>query len=236
MNSDFWRLRENVRYLSILTLVVLCALNPNTMTFAFLIFWILMIMILGNVRRLSSNNKVAYFFRMTLYFLPYTLPFALFVRNDALFNINSILFLYCSFAIMLFLIWLRINWKFIKLSLSDEIIVGISKESKYTLYLRMYTTVGAAICEELFFRGFILSIDAPIYFTLPVSVFFFMLSHYMLPWGEVSFTRRDHLYQITFGLVSGVLFLLSGSIIPSILYSNNIKTVTQGIVEIAIFW
>lgn len=117
------------------------------------------------------------------------------------------------------------NSKSIKLSLADELISNAPIESKYTLFLRLYNAVGAAICEEYFFRGFILSIDAPNILLIFVSTFYFMLSHYILPWGK-SFTKKDHLNQLLFGLTSSIVFILSGSILPSVLLHLLINAIS----------
>lgn len=229
MDKQVWDLRENVRYLSILLLVVLYIISPSAMTFTLLAYWVFILLVMGNIRRLPYNNRLAYFFRMTLYFLPFSIPFILFAQRDIMPDpliLNAPLILFCFVAVVVFLVWLCINWKSIRLSLSDEMIAEAPKESKFVFSLRAYTTIGAAVCEELFFRSFILSIDAPIYLIMPVSVLCFMLSHYLLPWGNRAFSNKDHFYQIVFGVVSGFLFLASGSVVPSILLHLLLNTPT----------
>jgi len=129
-------------------------------------------------------------------------------------------------ACFLFLIWFLINYKTLKISLSDDAIIYSRKETKYVYCLRIYNSVGAAICEELFFRGFILSLEAPMILLIGFSSLFFMLSHYILPWSDSYgvFTKMDYFYQFIFGLASSVLMILSGSLWPSILLHLLLNT------------
>ncbi|MCL2717465.1 MAG: CPBP family intramembrane metalloprotease [Lachnospiraceae bacterium] len=215
MNNHTWKLRENIRYGSILFLGLLHVFFENKLTLILLLSWVFLILIMGNVRRLSYTNKLTYFLRMTLYFLPYILPPLLFL--PLIIRLNITVLLYCFLAVAVFIFWLLINLKAIKISLSDGVIAISLQESKYVHFLRIYNSIGAAVCEEFFFRGFILSIDGiPIGILIGVSTFFFMLSHFLLPWGE-GFTKKDCANQLVFGIISATLFILSGSILPSIL-------------------
>jgi len=153
---------------------------------------------------------------MTFYFLPYLLPTTFFI--PIYIKINSIVVICCGIAIVFFCAWLRINLKVIKVSLSDEIIAIAPRESKYTYILRIYNTLGSSICEEIYFRSFLIQSlnETPIAMRIVVSVLCFMLSHYILPWGK-NFTRKDYINQAIFGAVNAILFIISDSIVPCIL-------------------
>lgn len=213
-DAHVWTLRENVRYISILLLALLYIILETRLMLALLLSWIVYILILGNIRHLSRDNKLTFFLRTTLYFFPYMLPALFLISLEIKFTIQVLR--YCFLAIGIFLVWLCINFKPIRISLSDVVIANTSKESKYVLFLRKYNLIGAAICEEFFFRGFILSLDAPITVLVPTSVLLFVLSHYILPWGR-AFTNKDYVNQLVFGLISAAIFIFSGSILPCIL-------------------
>ena len=223
VQSDTWILNENIRYFSILILIFLYICTNDKLALVFLVSWDIFILLTGNIRHLSVDNRLTYTIRMTLYFLPYALPKVLFV--PILFEVNSQVLIYCVVAVSVFCTWLLLNLKVFKISLSDSVIAATAKEPKYTLFLRIYTTIGAAITEELFFRSFILSINAPIIILVIISSLYFMLSHYILPWRQV-FTRRDHINQIFFGCINSILFILSGSILPSILLHLLVNLIT----------
>jgi len=205
--------RENVRCLSILLLAILGLLNPGKLQFLLLLSWISINLIVGNVRHLPYNNKLTYFVRMTLYFLPFALLPIIFGEISLKLNVSILLF--STVAIVVFCVWFLINYKSIRLMLSSAVIANTQKESRYVIALRIYNAIGSTISEELFFRAFILSIPLPLWITIPISTIYFMLSHYIVPWGD-RFSRSDIVNQLIFGLISSVLFVLSGSIIPSI--------------------
>ena len=103
----------------------------------------------------------------------------------------------------------------LKLLISKEIAANSEKETKYRIFLRVYNLAGAAVCEELFFRGFILTIDAPIIILIFTSTILFMINHYILPWGS-RFSKSDLITQLLIGFASTILFIYSGSILPCI--------------------
>jgi len=150
---------------------------------------------------------------MTLYFLPFALPTLIFLNIKV--EINAQTLIYCAVSVIAFCVWLLINFKSIKLTLSDLVIANAPKENKYVMLLRAYNAVGSTVCEELFFRSFMLSLGIPFWITILLSTVYFMLSHYTVPWGA-QFSIGDIINQLIFGTISAFLFLLSGSILPSI--------------------
>lgn len=213
MSNDTLSIRENIRHLSILILAIVAMVFPGRLQFVLLLSWIGIILVDGNVRHLQFDNNLMRFVRMTLYFLPFALPTLIFLKINIELNAKTLIF--CVVSVVVFFIWLTINFKSIRVALSDVIIANTPKESRYILFLKGYNAVGATICEELFFRGFILSLDLPLWIAIPISSVYFMLSHYIVPWGA-TFSRSDHLNQLVFGAISVALFILSGSILPSI--------------------
>lgn len=101
--------------------------------------------------------------------------------------------------------------------LSDENISSIEKHDKYTIFMNIYTFLGGAISEEIFFRYFCIGyfIESSNWIAVSVSVFLFFLNHYGVKWNEC-FTAYDYIIQIIFGIISGILLVVTNSIIPCI--------------------
>lgn len=206
---------ENLTYLTILILIILNTIYKGDFEF-FLIFWIIVILILGNVRRLNSNSKSIYFIRMAMYFLPYSIPIILFHKNIKIYRDMLSFLLGILLAFLISVLVYIIERKKYKVYLSDFNIANCIRKPKYKYVLQCFTLIGSAICEELFFRNYILTINSHINLLLFISVFYFFSSHFMLKWND-QFRKYDFLKQIMIGFISAILFLLSESIIPSII-------------------
>lgn len=216
MNSRHcWNFRENLRWVTILLLIILCYTFPNGLMGMLLLSWVAIQIILGNIRRISRRLKSLYFVRMTLYYLPYAVPF---IMNDKAYSAESSCSLALSFglAIGIYALWFLSNYSSIRIMVSKEMIANSNYMDKHIILFLFYSQIGAAICEELFYRGFILSINAPVIILLPVSVYLFWFSHWGLEWGD-SFSIRNSIEQIVIGFANGLLFLLSASVFPCIL-------------------
>jgi len=151
---------------------------------------------------------------MTFYFLPHAIPTLIFIKINFIFD--NIVLLSFTICIIIFVIWILFNYKSLKISLSKEVIAMSRKENKYTIFLGIYNSIGAAVSEELFFRKFILSIpDVSLILLIFVSILFFVINHYMLPWSS-SFKTKDYINQAIFATISSLIFVYSGSILPSI--------------------
>ncbi len=212
--NNIWSPQETLRTLSVIVLTVIGVVCASRDMLFLAISWSSILVILGNVRRLSRNNKLAYFLRMTLYFLPYAIPsFFVYKPTD---NFIQRTIICCGVSILVFVLWLCFNYHILRFSFSDIVVAGMKKESKYVLGLRVYNLIGAAICEELFFRYFILSLSLNIVIASIISISLFILSHYLLPWGE-NYKRKDLLNQFIFGSINIAMFVLSHSVLPCIM-------------------
>lgn len=183
----------------------------------FAISWVIIIIVFGNLKRLSRDNYVTYFIRMTLYFAVYILPLIMDydVTLPSSTSVTRIAW-GCVIAIVYNLIRLMVINKKVRMMLSKEFIIDTYKDTIFTLIMRIYNLIGAAICEELLFRGYVLSMDLPLIVSVFISSVYFVLSHYLLPWGNV-FVKNDFINQFVFGFVSALLFLKVESIIPCVL-------------------
>ena len=109
MNSHTWPLRENVRYLSVLMLCVLCLVFDSRQLLFLLASWISLIVIFGNVRHLPHSSGLLYALRMTLYFLPYALPAVIFLTSGFTFNARAAIGCAASECIHPEVTWKRIE-------------------------------------------------------------------------------------------------------------------------------
>lgn len=215
---NIWSMKETIRMVSLLWLQFLLFVFPSQEMFILLVSWTTIQLVLGNIRRIPKCSKLCYFLRITLYFLPYGLPL---ICCNKLYIISALpkredLMLSLFIVFVLFFVWIFCNRKALRIMVAREIIAISPYIEIHVLLLHIYNKIGAALFEELFFRGFILSINVPCYISLPTSVVLFWLSHWGLPWGS-EFSNRAFTEQILIGLFSGGLFLYFRSVIPCII-------------------
>ena len=120
--------------------------------FNFPLTWVLNLLILGNVRRLKSSQFIQFIIRITFYFLHLAI-FSLLLSSKYLkleIQVNYLSLIILSLTI---LIYIYINFRMFLFTLSDNYIVTLPvKYSKSHIILLIYSYIGAAICEELYFR------------------------------------------------------------------------------------
>lgn len=217
-----YTLEENIRILSIIVFTIVGVFFPQLRYLS--LEWGIIILILGNNKRIPrENGKVLYFIRMTLYFTPYLLPAVL--NNPIDLDVNYRVCEGIFIAVVVFGVWFFLFKKGIRLLLSDQMIAYSYRDSWFEIVMKIYSYIGAAISEELYFRLHILSGDAPILLLIFLSVSYFFLCHYILPWRKL-FTRQDHINQLTIGAVNVCLFFLSDSIIPCIILHLLINSIS----------
>lgn len=208
-------IRENIRLFSILLLFVLSQKYTSLRYLA--ISWPIIIIVLGNLKRISREIPMLYFIRMTLYFAIYLLPL-LIDRNVIMISKRDgfSIIIGCAIAVIVNCLRFMVIKTNVKVMLSKELIVDSYKDTFFTLVVRIYNLIGAAMCEELLFRKYILSIDVPKLISLSISVLYFVFSHYILIWGDY-FRTNDYYNQFLFGMISALLFLWTRSVIPCLL-------------------
>lgn len=211
MNNSYISIKENIKLLSILNLIILSYIYRNSYFIIFCITWCLNLVIIGNARRFKRKNKIFYFLRMSLYFTPYSIPYIIGYRT----NFNSDYFLvYSIIIIFIFCSWLFLNRNIIRIILSKQVVYNTKKRTKFELLLLIYNFVGASLCEELYFRCFILSFANSVFmisFLTLLNSVYFVLAHYLLPWSQ-EFKKKDYLNQLIFSIINSIIFILSKSI------------------------
>lgn len=212
--NNFISSKESVKLLSILILALLFLIVPSAENVNSVIWWCLVLLLLGNIRKLNNRNKISYFCRMSLYFLPYSFP--IIMEGKILLNLGNRTYIAIGLAFLCFFVWLFVNYRSIQLMLSKHVIIEAYKESGYQIFLRIYNFIGAAISEELYFRQYILSLKNPLFINCLISIIYFILAHWLLPWSR-KYSKRDFLNQGLIGTVNVFLFIWSKSVIPCII-------------------
>lgn len=214
MNREFGT-RANLSYATIIVTVVLNNYISNKQTFIFALSWILLILLMGNITRLKKTNRLLYIIRMILYFFPFSFPYFIclvdYTPNTRELNISILLVLFLAISYFL------IQKKKFRLLFSDINVASLRKYDITRNIMLIINTIGAAICEELYFRAFIIqTLSFNYYLAIVVSVIFFVTSHYMMGWNNY-FKYKDYIAQSIVSIISGTVFCYCQSVIPCIL-------------------
>lgn len=210
--NDYFSFKENVLLISIFVAIYI-SLHTNEAVFVY--SWIFCILILFNIRRIKSRKIPIYFLRISGYFLPFAFVF-IWLRDILPTKTQHVTFSF-ALSVVVSVTYLFLHRKQLYVSLSKESIAYNPRRFPKGVYLILiYNQIGAAICEELYFRGILISLFHQFgIFAVLLSATYFVLSHFILPWSE-SLTWRDYLSQFLIGLVSGGIFYYSGSLVFSI--------------------
>ncbi len=181
-----------------------------------LIFWIVVIIFVGNAKRFYSDSHyvVSTIIRRSMYVVPFLLP----LLTDFTIDFRcEYLVLWCFLGIMVGILMIlpkKSHWEII---LSKEIIETMAKRPKSDYYTQMYMLIGAAIGEEIFFRNFVIGYidNVPYVVAIFLSCGLFFLNHFGVKWNT-SFTMYDYIIQIVFAIISSIIFITSKSVLPSI--------------------
>lgn len=180
-----------------------------------ILFWVLILLVLGNTRRIPKSSHLTYFLRMTIYFTVFLLP-AVLAHNRVLNGLNGqwwavLAAVHAGAAVF------AAEYSKTKLVIIRERLFADSKEEDYARVLMIYNLIGAAICEEYFFRYYLIGDRYFNWIYMLISAVMFVLYHASLPWGD-KYRFVDYAKQFGAGMVSAVLYSLSRSLIPSIVF------------------
>ena len=216
----WWTKRENLRFLSFASLIALSLLIRSWEMVRICLYWIIILFVEGNIKRITPRSKMLYFIRITLYFGIYGIPVFIYSireeENIIVIQDKKSIMLGVVIAFSVFLIWSFMNMRALRLLLSKESVANTKYVDRHVIIFQIYNLIGAAFFEELFFRKYLLSTDISPIIMLPCSTILFFLSHYSLPWGD-SFGKKDMITQIGIGMCNGAIFLITKSAIPCIL-------------------
>ncbi len=209
---DYFSVRESIRLISICFPLLFFTKDTNI----FSINWVLILLILGNIRRLNKTNKFYYFCRIIGYFLPYLIIGIIF-HKYCIINITLDFTYSIILALVIGIIYIFINIKEFNFLLSNMVIQESLYHDKLYYFLQIINRIGASISEELFFRYYLISIYFRYgYISIFISSIYFVLGHFLLPWGN-SFKLKDYINQLVIGFLSSLLYYFSNNIIGSII-------------------
>lgn len=231
IERNFLTDRENVRLATVLCINSLYLFFPTSQIMLLSVSWVFIQMCIGNAKRIPKRPLILYWIRMSIYFLPYLIPSVLMstVVDDKVVVVakkESAILLSFVVVLIAYFIWIMFCRKSIRILASKDYAAVTKFIKKSYIYLRLYTIIGAAICEEVFFRGVILSLMAPIYILFPLSTALFILAHWTLPWGGL-YKKRDLITEFFISIINGGIYFYSHTIIPGIILHLLINCTTN---------
>lgn len=212
LNNNYISIRESIRLLSIMSAFILCLAINN---YYFLFTWIIHLLIILNIRRINGKNMVTYALRISGYFAHLGIFSLFYVKDFSTRNHVVVSVIIMIFAIAVYF-YRHLNEFRVKLSI-PSISRATYKYSKSKYITLMYNQIGAAVCEELYFRLLLMKIfNGFQLYSILISAIFFVLFHYTLCWGN-RFKTSAYIEQFIFGIVLATIFYLSHNIILSII-------------------
>lgn len=218
MNENYISIRENVRLMSLSIGFFLSTIVDN---YYFALTWILHLLVILNIRRIGGKNVLTYFIRVSGYFMHLGM-FSLLYNRVKIVNDKIGISLIIMVISLIIYFYSHFNEFRIKLSIFNisRMTIKYSKSKYLTL---MYNQVGAAICEELYFRFLIIELFEKLnYFSILISAVYFVLFHYTLNWGS-KFKIREYMEQFIIGLILSTIYYLSKNIFLPILMHSLIN-------------
>lgn len=217
MNNQSMAWNEVLVWTSILLLSILGIYNTSINLI--LVLWVVNILVQGQVKKVDSQKYEVLFMllRRSLYIIPSLLP--LIFKYQMGFNISVTILGYCAIGFISGLLLILPKLKTWKLVLSYDFISFGRQENKAHYLSFIFILIAAAIVEEFFYREFIIltinTSQSYMYISIFVSIFMFMLHHIGTKW-HTDFSKYDILIQVIFSVISCSLYLLSNSLLPSI--------------------
>lgn len=211
--EDYYSPRTILIILSILLCILIDKKSENTLFLS--IYWCLLLLSNGLIRRLSDKNVILYMIRIVMYFLPY--GFSIIWVNKA-YIYEKVNVIEVLFVILVGLSFHCCKVKQWKLTFSKYNIAKSPYYSKLVIFFKLLSVTGSAICEEVFFRGFLFSqYRENVVFLFCISCLLFTLNHYLVPWGDL-FKIKDFLSLVLFSMVANLIFYLSNSLLIVVIF------------------
>ncbi|WP_277506366.1 CPBP family intramembrane glutamic endopeptidase [Paenibacillus sp. PastF-1] len=155
----------------------------------------------------------AVWLRRTVYFLPYLLFYFVYHPDSALKTNHALVWIIVSLLLGTLLLLLR--KRELTTIYNREFITYFSPMDCKNACLESYSSLGSAILQELFFKGFILSLLLPVINPLLAVVltgFFFTEEHILHYRAKNSFEIKDYLLQFLMSIISGLIYWQSASL------------------------
>ncbi len=210
-------MKENLLWITIMIFAFFSYFKGEVFT-VILIFWIIQILFSGNVRRLflKDDSNIIMLIRRSLYIIPLLFPMILGFKFNII-PINLSIFLWSIIGILIGVTFILPKIKTWQLYLSYDMICFSNKRKKFDYFSMMAVLIFTPICEEYFFRNFIILNTKNLigYGSIIFSAYLFFIHHFEVKWSE-DFSKYDFFIQLLFGIICGGIFYYSESIIPSI--------------------
>ncbi|MBJ8055373.1 CPBP family intramembrane metalloprotease [Bacillus cereus] len=190
-------------------------LNLFINVLALLLFWFLISKLTQIVTTKIRGNLKRRFLRNILFFLPYLLPFIYFQWPEINLNLD---WKGCIISLVLGLGLITLEFKKLKILFNKDYYLMLDPIHLRNLLTGLNTYIGAAIFEELFFRGVTSSIDqeniVAYYIFGLLATLLFVYSH------SFSLQKRDaysYVVLTVFSFTQVTLYHLTGNIINCII-------------------
>lgn len=231
--NNYSDVKENV----IWSMVILLCLGNVFLSISYLyilLFWSISFISVNNVKRLLKYKEVTLvLFRRSVYIIPLLFPLIFFKIE-----IGEWRWVYALLGGVIGSIFIIPNISDLKLFLDSEYICLFPKEKKSFYLMEIYSSFMGAIGEELFYRGFLISIlKYQGVICILISAFMFFLHHYRCKWSG-AFSKRDFITQVLFGLVSATLYYFTESIYISVIMhiTFNFMDIILNIKKLIVFY
>ncbi|GMQ59553.1 hypothetical protein AN1V17_39500 [Vallitalea sediminicola] len=201
------------------------------------------IMFINHIAYKIEDNKffMATFVRRTLYFIPYIIAYI--IRNKYYTNVDEIskfqkgnILIYSLLGIIVALLFLAIRLNDFRVLFNKDIISMSPLKTKKTL-LNIYSNIGSAVTEELFYKGVVFFVLYNYGFGFIISGIVtslsFMSIHNTQRYSSNFYTFKDYSVQFLISFIGCMLYLLSGYIaVPMIVHiTYNLPMVVNDIMK-----
>ena len=203
--------------LTLLLLSVIGTLGFGQYLFRVLFSFLLLVVVITFLPLLRQKINYSYWLQVILFGLPMLLPSFLFqtkVISFAVANLKIFVIFLLSLISLVVTLFL-LHCKDYEMKLSSPILnLNITKREAFLTVLTMLYSIFA---EEMYFRFFILGElqECNYYFKILVlifSSFIFVSAHYLNRWATTMFTYRNYVSQFILSMLSGNIFLMTGSL------------------------
>lgn len=215
-NGLVMKFNEVILWFSIIVLTTMSYLLDDRYSII-LIFWAIIIISVGNAKRFysKSHRVLSTIIRRSIYVVPFLFP--LITDFSLSLKANNLIY-WCLLGLVVGILFILPKMNEWRIVLSKEMIEFTPKGEKVDYYTQIAMLIGAAIAEEIFFRNFVIGYidNAPYIYSVLLSCGLFFLNHFGVKWSD-KFEIYDYSIQIIFSIISSILFIVSGSILPSII-------------------
>lgn len=196
---------------AVLLLFIEILYRADTVIIQLTIFYIFMISIVTFAPIIREKLQYPLFLHTIVFMIPYLVPF-LFIHPEKAISNN---FYGIIFGIIIASVLLLTNYSYIRKQFSHSnylLSFGIDKSEFYNTLISNSTSI---LLEELFFRYLMMGVLFQVFgvYSVFISAVLFTHSHYINRWANVKFNLRSYIYHFIIGILIGILFYYTKSLI-----------------------